>query len=425
MRDLIETLTAKLDESQSELSKLDSYFEGRQPAAFLSPKSQEALAGKLRVLSVGYSKLLVDSIAERLRVTGFTRLGEDTADASLWRIWERNNLAVTSHLAHVDALLYGRSFAIVWAGADGEPLVTVESPKQMAVLLDPATNAVVAAVKVWSDTPDGLELNAVLYEADEITRFTGREHSLTVSETIKNPLGEVPVVPIVNRHRLLDVDGSSEINDIADLVDALNKTMSDAMVTSEYFARPRRFVTGLEIVEDDDGNVVNPFSNENDRVWQSEDPATKFGQFDAARLDGYADLGSLLTQQIGAISGLPAHYLGLNGDQPPSAESIRSAEASLVAKVQGRQRIFGRSWAKVADLVVKVRDGQNGSPFDVHWSSAETRTPSQATDSAVKLHGMGVPLEALLSDPLGYTPAQIARITSTANTVTTEEEIQA
>lgn len=403
---ILENLSASLDESQSRLSQLDAYFDGRQPAAFLSPKSREALGSRLRVLGVNFPRLLVTSIAERMKVTGFRGIGEDKADDELWRIWQANDLDSQAHLAHVDALTYGRSFVIVWAGANG-PLVTVESARQVSVATDPASGAVRAAVKRWED---GNVHHAVVYEADKITRYRGKENALKVVETIPNPLGEVPVVPLVNRARLLDVTGSSEMADILDLTDGLAKIMSDAMVSSEYFARPRRWVTGLEVMEDEDGNPINPFSNEGDRLWQSEDPATKFGQFDGARLDGYGDLVAILTQQIGAVSGLPPHYLGLNGDQPPSADAIRSAEASLVAKVISKQRTYGRAWAKVADLIVKVRDGYNKRDFETLWASAETRTPAQTADAAAKLAGIGVPLEAVLADPLGYSPSEIAQI---------------
>lgn len=405
-KDVLETLTAKLDESQAGLTRLDSYFEGRQPAAFLSPKSQEALANKLKVLGVNFPKLLVTSLAERMNVTGFRATGDTTADSELWRIWNANDMESQAHLAHIDALSYGRSFVIVWGGPEF-PRVTVESAKQMAVAHDPATGQVRAAVKRWTD---GTKHYAVVYEAEQITRYEGKENALTVTEVIANPLLEVPVVPIVNRSRLLDFDGSSEMTDILDLTDGLAKIMSDAMVSSEYYARPRRWVTGLEIMEDDDGNPVNPFSDELGRVWTAENPETKFGQFDGSRLDGYGDLSAVITQQIGAVSGLPPHYLGLNGDQPPSADAIRSAEASLVAKVIGKHRTFGRSWAKVADLIVKVRDGQNPRDFETLWTAPDTRTPGQVADAAAKLAGIGVPLAAVLADPMGYTPSQIDQI---------------
>ena len=232
------------------------------------------------------------------------------------------------------------------------------------------------------------------------------------TETIPNPLGVVPVVPVLNRGRLYELDGVSEMGDLLDLSDGLNKVLSDMLVTSEFFARPRRWVTGLEIVEDEAGNPINPFSDEAGKLWQSEDPDTRFGQFEASRLDGYTDAAALLTQQIGALSALPPHYLGLNGDQPPSADSIRSAEASLVSRCYTIQRVFGSAWSDVADLIIAVRDGVDPRTLDYEtlWASPETRTPAQSADAAMKLRQIGVPLPVVLTETLGMTPSQVERI---------------
>src|SRR5690625_7911867 len=95
------------------------------------------------------------------------------------------------------------------------------------------------------------------------------------------------------------------------------------MVSSEYYAKARRWATGLEIMEDEDGKAIDPFGRS--RLLQSEDPETKFGQLPAATPQGQVELIATLTQQIGALTGLPAHYLGLHGDEPASAEGVRAA----------------------------------------------------------------------------------------------------
>lgn len=186
------------------------------------------------------------------------------------------------------------------------------------------------------------------------------------------------------------------------------------MVTSEFYARPRRWVTGLEIVEDENGQPLNPFADEAGKVWQSESAETKFGAFPPADLSGYSDMVATITQQIGALSALPPHFLGLHGDQPASADAIRSAEASLVARAVERQRTFGQSWDDVARLIAAVRDGVDPATVDVAtvWANPETRTPAQAADAAAKLAGIGIPLAELMSSHLGFTPAQIERITA-------------
>ncbi|WP_431711107.1 phage portal protein [Glutamicibacter uratoxydans] len=415
---MIKSLSEKLDQSQPVLRKLDSYWCGQQPAAYLSKGAREALGTSLTGLAVNFPKLAVTALAERLNITGFRAQG-DGAEPSpdLWKIWNRNRMDDGSAQAHIDALVYGRSFVMVWAGPRG-PQITVESPHQIAVHHDPVSHQVTAAFKRWAVNG---QAHGVLYLADQIHTYRSSSNVVDgafpatnwdLVETIANPFGVVPVVPIVNRGRLMDLDGVSEMTDIMGLSDALNKLSADAMVSSEFYARPRRWATGLELAEDDDGNVIQPFSDEAGKLWISEDTETKFGQFDGSRLDGYSDLMQTVTQQIGALSGLPPHYLGLYGDQPPSADSIRSAEASLVSRVYTLQRIFGNAWEQVAALVLAVKDGVD--PLDVElgtvWAGPETRTPAQAADAAVKLKTMGVPLSIVLEDSLGYSPAQLERV---------------
>lgn len=416
----IEKLHTKINEGRPKLAALDSYWSGEQPTAFLAPKSREALDNRLTRLSVNFPRLAVTSLQERLEVTGFRRNGSADADTDLWDVWRRNRMRDGSAQAHLDALVYGRSYALVWADAQGNPTITVESPLQVSTLHDPVTRRVTAALKRWVDEDN--KPHAVLYGPEQIRHLSAGPRVMdlntfpstgwTVVETVNNPMGVVPMVPIVNRGRLLDSEGVSEMRDVLALTDALNKLMSDAMVTSEYFARPRRWVTGMEIQEDDEGNVIDPFSSESLRVWQSENPESKFGQFDGARLDGYADLTAVVTQQIGALTGLPPHYLGLHGDQPASADAIRSAEASLVSRAQELMRTFGTAWADVMSLAVAIRDKVDPLAVDIEpvWGNPETRTPAQAADAAAKLAGIGVPLSVVLSDALGYSPEQVARV---------------
>ena len=75
----------------------------------------------------------MEALSERLRVTGF-RIGGDH-DEAVWKTWRLNRMDDAAAQAHTDALVYGRSFVIVWAGRNG-PVITVESPLQVAVLTD-------------------------------------------------------------------------------------------------------------------------------------------------------------------------------------------------------------------------------------------------------------------------------------------------
>ena len=172
-------------------------------------------------------RLLVNAVAERLRVTGFSG-----ADAKgLWAEWLANDLDQQAGVAHREALTLGAAYVIVWANTDGSPRVTVESPRQVAVVTDPGSRRVTAAVKRW-ETARSTEV--AVYEADVITRLSAPGLGATttgfrVVETIPNPLGQVPVVRFRNGDRLLD-DGVSEMSDVLALSDALSKLTVDMLV---------------------------------------------------------------------------------------------------------------------------------------------------------------------------------------------------
>lgn len=424
--ELLLQLMQKLDEPAARYNELDLYYTGRQPLAFLSPEAKTALGNRFGVMASNIPRLSVTALAERLRITGFT------GDAGLWADWIRNDLDQTSGVAHREALLLGDSYVIVWADSLGRPKVTVESAKQVAVQIDPGTRQIVAAVKRWETktTTEG-----VLYLPDRIVRLRANQTGATtigyntVGE-LANPLGVVPVVNLRNTDRIIADYGSSEIDDLKPLVDALNKSLADMMVTSEYVGRPRRWATGIELTEDPvldaDGNPVldeesqpvvtevNPIP-EGHRAMISENHEAKFGQLNAADLSGYEASVRVVLGQIMAVSTLPAHYVGVFTDNPASADALRAAEASLTARAEARQASFGRSWEQVARLIIAVRDGRDPNMIDdirVHWADAATRSVAQEADAVVKLYQAGLLPAAYALGKLGYPDDEIAKISA-------------
>lgn len=427
MSDLLTTLLQRLDEPTARYTTLESYYAGRQPLAFLAPEAKAAIGSRFGVMASNVPRLAVTALAERLRVSGFRTGGRP--DAELWADWLRNDLDQMAPAAHREALLLGDSYVIVWADARG-PRVTIESARQVAVHRDPATRRVVAAVKRWEDARAGVT-HAMLYEADRITRLRANALGATVSgfavvQVLDNPFGIPPVVPLRNSDRLLG-PGASEIDDLVPLVDGLNKTLADMLVSSEYAGRPRRWASGIELEErpviDDQGNqvidedgqpvteTVNPYP-EGTRMMLSEDPASKFGALPAADLAGYESAVKVLLGQIMAVSALPAHYIGQLNNQPASADALRAAEASLTARAEARQATFGRAWEQVGRLMVAARTGADPQSLDVavQWADAATRSVAQEADAVVKLHAAGLlPADYALAR-LGYSDDQIAEV---------------
>lgn len=415
MDNRLTNLLQALDEGAARRAMLETYYAGQQPLAFLAPEARAALGTRFGRMATNLPRLAVSALAERLRVVGFT-------GADVWDDWLANDLDQVAPVAHREALTLGEAYLIVWARPDGAPLVTAESAAQVAVRRDPATRAVTAAVKRWET---GTTTEAVLYEADSITRLSANHTGATVAgfktvHVLPNPLGVVPVVPLRNSDRLLG-PAASELDDLIPLVDALNKALADMMVSSEHAGRPRRWATGLELTEDDvldaAGNPTGqttPVSpvQESDRMMVAESADTKFGQLAAADLGGYEAAVRVLQAQISAVSGLPPHYLGVHGDQPASADALRASEASLTARAEARQAVFGRAWEQVARLMVAVRDGSDPATVNprVQWADPATRSVAQEADAITKLYGAGLLPASYALRRLGYNDTEIEQI---------------
>ncbi|GAS88896.1 phage portal protein [Mycolicibacterium brisbanense] len=419
--DLLVELLQKLDSGAHHRHTLNLYYRGQQPLAFLSPESKLALNNRFGRIASNIPRLAVTSLAERLRVSGF--VGDD-----VWDEFLASDLDQLSGVAHREALTLGQAFVIVWADAEGKPRATVESAEQVTVKRDPVSRDVLAAVKrIRTKTTT----EAWLYLPEEIQHYRANTPGAAAAgfelvESLPNPLGVVPVVPITNSDRLLDVDGCSEIEDLRPLVDGLCKTLADLAVAQEYTARPRRWATGIELTEvprlDDNGNVVtdpetglpvmdtvNPIP-EGNRAMVSENDQAKFGQLEGANLAGYEAAVRIWLGQIMAVSALPSHFLGILSDQPTSAEALRASEASLTARAEARQLTFGRAWEQVARLLVSVRDGV--VPADVTvgvvWADASTRSVAAEADAAVKLYQANILSRRATLQRLGLSDDQIA-----------------
>lgn len=425
--DVLQLVLRKLDEPAARYAELDRYYQGRQPLAFLAPEAKEALGDRLGRMCSNIPRLAVGALAERLRITGFAD------DPELWADWMRCDLDQQADVAHRETLLLGDAYVIVWADHLGRPTATVESAKQVAALTDPGTRQVTYAVKRWEDRI-AKTTEAVLYGPDEIVRLRADQagapaNGFKVIERIANPLGVPPVVNLRNTDRIVNYSygttfdyGCSEIEDLKPLVDALSKILADLMVTSEYVGRPRRWATGIELTEepvlDEDGNdtgettEVNPFP-EGNRMMIADSIETKFGQLQAADLAGYEAAVRVILGQIMAVSTLPAHYVGVFTDNPASADALRASEASLTARAEARQSVFGKAWEQVGRLMKAVREGVDPNAIEnvrVEWADAATRSVAQEADATVKLFAAGLLPASYALQRLGYSDDSVAKI---------------
>lgn len=417
-----DTLKKALEERQHHLAALDRYYRGEQPIQFIPNELRGQLGDRLTTLIINWPRVIVDSIEERLDIEGFLLGGEDQADAELWDTWQANDLDEQSQLIHLDSLVHGSAFVSVGAFNDGSARIEPETAHQMCVAYFPGTRTLAAALKVWEDA-DGKHARLYLPDAVEMwEQDKATANGFAVADRVAHTLGVVPVVPFVNRPRVAATVGESELTDVVRLTDAVCKLATDMMVASEFHAMPRRWATGIQIPAGDQGKART--QEEAKRYWDQATsgktwlagPGVNFGQFVEADLGNFTNAIGMLTGQIAAIAGLPPHYLGINTQNPASAEAVRSAEASLVHRAQRKQRTLSGSWEQVMRMSAAVERGiavadlpPEFNRLTTIWRDPGTPTVAQQADAAVKLVQANIITNDQALEDIGYTPVQIAR----------------
>lgn len=421
----LEHLIACHDSCKGELETMDRYYEGTQPLSYMAPELQRELEDSVRQVVINWPRLVVDSVEERLDVTGFRFPGEAEADEELWRIWQANDLDEQSQMGHLDALVMKRSYVVVGPNEKDPttPIVTVESALDMYAEHDPRTRQVAAAVKRWCVGEGKEEVeHATLYLPDSTIWWVKQDGTWVEDPDYPrddHELGVPPVEVLSNRTRLKKRNGVSELADVIPLSDAACKIATDMMVSAEYHATPRRVAYGFgeEDFTDEHGRKISAWSRIAGRIWATEknkkDDGVDVTQFPEADLQNFHSTISQLASLVASLAGLPPHFLGHSTANPASADAIRSSEARLVKRAERKQRSWGGSWERVMRLVLLVRDGEasdDARALETIWRDASTPTVAQAADAAVKkFQARIVPLRQTRED-LGYSQAQIARM---------------
>lgn len=428
-QDWVNYLNPILDRERAQLAVLNDEYEMKSPRSYMHPEILREVGERLQQVVIAWPKLVVDSVEERLDPEGFRLPDDDAADDDLWRVWQANNLDEETQLGRVDALVMKRSYIAVGTNEDDSdtPLVTVESPLEVFAHIDPRTRKVRAALRRWSDTVPGLaripEEYATLYLPDRTVHYQVAGHasgnSWTVLDVDEHDLGMVPIVPVVNRARLADRYGKSELTPILPLSHAANKIATDMMVAAEFVALPLRGIFGIgpDDLEDQDGNKLTALQAILGRLLTIPDADGQAKQFEFASAN-LANFHTSLTQLgklVGSISGLPANYLGETTENPASADAIRSGEIRLIKRAERIKVPFGGSYEDTGRLIKRFQEGDWDPKYrrlETIWRDSSTPTVAQKADAAVKLYNLPKPLvtRRQTREDLGYTDAQIRRM---------------
>jgi len=421
-------LYAKLEQQAREHATYNVYYTGQHPLPDSPPGARSEYLRLMRIARSNWMELIVDAVAERLIVDGVRFGNQLAADVDIWgTLWQSNSLDAEHGAVHTEALIGGTASVLVWPNPEdptGVPSITTEHPTEVYVDLEPGDRRKRrGALKVYTD--DDEQYATLWTAADGATpamvykweRPANGSQWLPHTDDgdpawyFENVLGAVPVVPFLNKRRMIGPGISELAGGITDIQDRINETIFGRLTAGRFSAFRQRWVTGMDIpVDPDTSRPIEPFRAAVDRLWMAEDPGVKFGEFGTTDLRPYLDAVEGDIQHLAAISRTPPHYLLGQSGAFPSGESLKATETGLVAKVRARQLTFGESWEDVIRLGLTARQDARAADqsLEVIWRDPESKGLGELVDALVKLGTLGVPNEALW-ERYGASQQEIAR----------------
>lgn len=390
-----------------------------------------------------FSDVVVDVLAERLKVVGFStsdaEADEETGEVNdpigsqieeWWQACCWDGLQMTTH---AETLKLGDgALAVDWNAKKGRPELCFNHPRMVKfVYHDDAPDELAYVSKLWSTSrpepgqaPTEVQrLN--IYWPDRIEKWyrlhngmggmqggwaqwvdtdpdTGAPEAWPVDWT--NSAGDPLGIPLFHvKHRAQSrTYGRSRLRSVIPFQDELNKIVVDLNELIDAHPAPQRWASGVSGDLDLKGSPGS--------VWKASGEASKFGEF------APGDTAHLLNAIEGVLSRLaratrvPMHLL--TGGENPSGEALKSAESGLVAQAESVQVEFGNAWEGAVMMALKLaaENGYEGLPaipddltIEVQWDNPETRSGKEDLEAAMLKKQVGISKYTLIRE-LGYDP---------------------
>ncbi|MGI5245426.1 phage portal protein [Dactylosporangium sp. CA-139066] len=433
----VEALGVLLNFRAEEKDRLDyvrRYVKGDHDLPYMPKGARQEYKGIVAKSVANWLPLIPTVIAQNLFLEGYRNpedVGEDGSKSVAqwaWEVWTANGMEARQSAVHRGALTYGVHYAIVLPG-EPVPVIRPASALNMTAVYDGEDDEwPIFAAKFSRAYANGKMVRRVeLYDDTEIITYHGptsdtRDASaFTEVKRESHGMGVCPVVRFRNEWEdSEDEPIRGEVEPYIPIQDRLNETTLGLLMAQNYSAFIQKWVTGLAIPEDTNeflsdgttpnpnfGKPIEPFQSAVDRLFFSEDPETKFGNFDQTDLSGFLASLEAGIKHLSAIAQIPPHYL-LGAIANLSAEALAAAETGLTRKVGERKSLFGVSWAQVLRLVCIAAGKAADTSAVVLWRDAEARSLASTVDAFGKLAQMlDVPKEALWERIPGVTMADV------------------
>jgi hypothetical protein len=397
------------------------YYDGDHQLSFATEKFKSTFGSLFSAFADNLMPVIVETPRDRLKLGSFS-LANDQATEQATEIWRRNRMKKRSGEVHLDSFIEGDAYVVVWPDGDGFPVLYPNRASRIVIQYDDEQPGyIVKAAKAWITSDKFARVN--LYYRDRIEKYVTRSRTQAGLSTnqklfiqhqddgdpgwpLDNPYDKVPVFHFGNRTSVGQL-GKSELAEPIPLQNALNKSIADMLVGSEFYGIPQRWAIGLE--EMDEETAAKKYKLMAGGVWGTTSDKASFGAFPTGDLNQFVTVINDFRKEIARVSRTPLHYFTLEGT-PPSGESMKTADGPMLAKVEDRQDAWGMVWSDVMRFALEIVGIKETEPEPV-WIDTTPRNEANEIDNAVKkVDGLGIDLETVQKE-LGYSDSEVAKFT--------------
>lgn len=400
---------SKFMDKDGRLGKVHRYLKGEHDLPYM-PRGAKAEYRHLAQRSItNWLPLISDTFAKALFVDGY-RPAKDAENAGPWTYWQANGMDARQTITHRGALEYGTSYVLVLPG-DSSPLIKpLRATRAIAFYEDEDNEWPEYGLRVSDHDASGARLFELFDNEMQYTLSLGKdEHKPLLVAQSAHGLGVTPLVRFRDR---LDHDARGIIAPLINIQDRVNESVFSLMIALQYASFRQRWATGLAIPIDDTGKPVEPFQAAVDRLWVTDSPDAKFGDFAQTDVGGHLETYTSTVRTLAAIAQTPPHVL-LGDLINMSADALAAAEASTQRKAGEYETIFGESWEQVLRLAAAAAGDAAGAAdesAEVRWRDTEARSLAQTVDALGKMVQMlGVPAEGAWERIPGITEQDVVR----------------
>lgn len=389
-----------------------AYYEGDHPLKYSTERLRELFNDMDIRFVENWCAVVINAVYDRMELDHFDVANNEDLSKRLNQLVKKAELDLDADDIHLASLVCGESFLVVWKNEvtddQGQPVTSeleayYHDPRMCHIEYNPEQPRQKQwAAKWWEVVPQGQSkkfYRVNLYYPDRLeywqsTKPTDQVKSGDSFEQIQdpaeNPFGQVPIFHFRRDRRKV----ISELADILTLQDAINKLLSDLMVSSEFTSLMERYVVTNASV----GNA----QNSPDRILvipkgTSEEEPTKVGNFEAMTLDTFLKSIDKLAYAAGVITRTPRHYFYDQGGDP-SGEALITMEAPLVKKTKRFIRRHQNTWQRVAAFMLLVADGVDIDPEEIDPVFIDPETVQPKTQAEIRKINIdcGLPLVTIL-----------------------------